>query len=85
MKGTKAEMAAAARKVVKRAERILGGRTARQLAEAADEALVQVGHAAEDRQRRRATKRALVKAAKVTAVVGAGAAAVLMAGKALRK
>ena len=70
-------------KAIKRAERMLGKQNTERLVDAADETLVRIGQAARARQRRRTAKRVLSKAAVVSAVVGAGAAAAVIAKKAL--
>jgi phage tail sheath gpL-like len=85
MKTPKETLAAAANLTLGRAEKVLGKKTTRDLVEAADRTLVELGHDAERRQHKRAVKRTVKKAVKAAAVVAAGAAAVVAARKLGRK
>jgi hypothetical protein len=84
MKPTREGLTAVVRRTAARAERMVGKQTARELAEAGDEALIRLGHDAERRQRRRAVRRSLKQVAKTAVMVGASAAVVLAARNATR-
>ncbi len=84
MKFTKAGVTAVLKQTAARAEHMVGKETARELAEAGDEALIRLGHDAERRQHRRAARRSLKRVAKTALVLGASAAAVLAARNATR-
>jgi cob(I)alamin adenosyltransferase len=81
---TKQKLAIAAKRAVVRA-RIVGKRAAKQLIEAADEALIAQGKAARARQRKRAFKAALKKIGKTVVIAGTAAATVLAARAAARR
>lgn len=84
MRLTNGDVKAVAKKAATRAEKVLGKETTRELVEMAEQALIELGHQAERRRHRRAVRRSLKTIAKATAVVGAGAAAVLATRQAIK-